>query len=185
MSIATNIDGSAGSTSQLFDLLTVVSNPTVYQEKIKALESAIAENKKYVDLIGPTSDILALREKTREETVKASDLLKNAKVEAKSIVSDAENKAANIIAAAQKKAADLEEQAQQVLDSAVEIKKEATKAVEQAKTAKAKSDTAITAATNKAQELEVAIAKAKQAEDEAKAVKAEILAKHSAFIASL
>ena len=49
--IGSSIDGS--SSNQLFDLLKVVANPEVYSEKVKSLEDAIAENKKYVELVAP------------------------------------------------------------------------------------------------------------------------------------
>ena len=58
MSIATDITGGggSGSASQLLDLL---ANPDAYKTKLQAMESATAEYKKYVEAIGPASEIVA------------------------------------------------------------------------------------------------------------------------------
>lgn len=66
MSISTNIDGSVGGANILDLLATVVSNPAVYEAKLKALQDAVAENKKYVELIGPASDIVRMQTEMRE-----------------------------------------------------------------------------------------------------------------------
>jgi hypothetical protein len=103
--IGSSIDGS--SSNQLFDLLKVVANPEVYSEKVKSLEDAIAENKKYVELVAPASEIIALREqlladkavmvqeleKVRSEAVQARE---EAKAQAKIVVADANASAAKI-----------------------------------------------------------------------------------------
>ena len=68
MSISTNIDGSTvGGANQLLDLLSLVSNPAVYEAKVKSLQNAIAENQKYVEAVAPVSEILDLREKIKAD----------------------------------------------------------------------------------------------------------------------
>ena len=185
MSIANNIDGSSGSTNQLFDLLTVVSNPAVYQTKLKALEDATAEHKKYVELVGPASDILTLKEKSQKDAQEAAGVLDSAKQQATGLISDAKVQASDIVALAKTEASKLKADAQDVMDAAKLVKTQADSAAAQAVQAQAKAELASAEANAKVKELDKAIADANATKEDAEAVKAEIVAKHKAFIESL
>ena len=126
MSISTNIDGSSGASNQLFDLLTVVSNPQAYQAKLKALGDATAENKKFVELVGPASDIVALKEKAKADADEAATALSEANSKAQTVVADAAKKAKDTISEAQKKA-------EEVTSAASNTRAEADKLLAQAK----------------------------------------------------
>jgi len=185
MSITNNIDGSSGSSSQLFDLLTVVSNPAVYQTKLKALEDATAEHKKYVELVGPASDILTLKAKAQKDAQEAAGVLDSAKQQATSLISDAKAQASDIVAVAKTEASKLKADAQDVMDAAKLVKTQADSAATQAVQAQAKADANLASAAEKAKLLDKAIADANATKEDAEAVKAEIVAKHKAFIESL
>ena len=160
MSISTNIDGSSGASSQLFDLLTVVSNPQAYQAKLKALEDATAESKKFVELVAPASEIIALKEKSKADAQEAADVLSEAKSKAQTVVADANRKAKDIVSEAQS-------EAEEAISGAAIVRAEADKLLTQAKAelaaaqkAKADAEQARASAESKAQELEQAIAEA-------------------------
>ena len=135
--ISTNIDGTSGATGQLFDLLTVVADPKAYQAKIKALEDATAENKKFVELVGPASDIVSLKEKALADTEAAKAALAEAKQKAGELVKAANEKAAGIVADAQAQGAALKQAAQAELDEAKAAKAEAKSAAKAATTRQA------------------------------------------------
>jgi cell division septum initiation protein DivIVA len=182
--ITTRIDGSSPS-NQLFDLLTVVSNPEVYQAKLKKLEDAIEENKKFVALVGPASDVLALKKKAQEDAAAAQEVLAEAKTKAQGIVADATSEAALIVSKAKAEAAD-------VLGAAKAKESEVAAALKDAKAAessafKAQTDAEVQSsrAQAKAAEFEVVLAKAKEAEQAAKDLRQSIIEKHQAFIVSL
>jgi len=185
MSITNNIDRSSGSSSQLFDLLTVVSNPAVYQTKLKALEDATAEHKKYVELVGPASDILALKEKSQKDAQEAANVLDSAKQQATGLISDAKAQASDIVAVAKTEASKLKTDAQDVMDAAKLVKTQADSAATQAVQVQAKVDANLASAAEKAKLLDKAIADANAAKEDAEALKAEIVAKQKAFIESL
>ena len=66
--IANNIDGSSGNSSQVLDLLALVAaDPKVYQSKLKELQDAADRNQKYVEAIGPASDIIILRQQAQAD----------------------------------------------------------------------------------------------------------------------
>jgi len=110
MSIARDITGAvSGGANQLFDLINLVSNPKVYEAKVKELQDLIAENQRYVEAVGPAADILALREQTSklnaeahskfEEANKfASDTERQAKAEADKVLEEARLAADKLIA---------------------------------------------------------------------------------------
>jgi len=81
MSIANSITGGSSS-NQLMDLLAVVANPEVYKAKLDALDAATAENKKYVEALGPASEIVALRDEAKVAVQAAKEALEQAKTNA-------------------------------------------------------------------------------------------------------
>ena len=93
--ISYNIDGS--SQNQLLDFLSVIANPDVYANKLKELQAATEENKKYVEAVAPVSDIVALRESLYRQNADAADVLDAAKSQAAQIVNDAQTSAASIV----------------------------------------------------------------------------------------
>jgi colicin import membrane protein len=106
--ISTDITGGAGGdASQVFSLLAVVANPAVYGEKLKALVTATEENKKYIALVAPASEILDLREQAEKDRKAAAVELDSAKQVAAQTKADAKTDAAAEIAAAKKEAARL------------------------------------------------------------------------------
>jgi hypothetical protein len=184
MSIATNITGGASS-NQLMDLLAVVANPDVYKAKLDALDAATAENKKYIELAAPASEILAMREQIKAKNAEADAELADAKERAANAVKEAKEKADSLVSTAQAKAdillaAAAENKAYR--DSVLAQAKAELAAAQQAK------DDALKAqaiAEAKASELTQALEAAEAAKAEAEAVKADILAKHQAFVQGL
>ena len=182
--ISNSIDGTSG--NQVLDLLSIISgNPEIYASKLKALQDAKAEHKKFVEAVGPAGDIIGLktqaaadRDAAKQELDSAKEnaqaLVAQAKVDAQSIIDESNSKATTTIheAEAQKTGADfLMAQAQQA--SAVATK------------AQAKADGDAAAAQAKSKSLDQAIADAEAAKKDAEDTKASILAKHKAFIESL
>ena len=184
MSISNSITG-GNSSDQLMDLLTVMANPEVYKTKLDVLYAATAENKKYVEAIGPASEIVALRDEAKTAAQTAKEFLEQAKTEAAQIVSNANIEANGIGAAAQSKAESL-------IASAAASKKEADLVALQSKTALAEAkklaaaaETAKAIADQKAAEWTNAVAAANAAKADAEATRASIIAKQEAFIKGL
>jgi cell division septum initiation protein DivIVA len=184
--IANNIDGSSGGSSQILELLSLVAaDPKVYQSKLKALEDATAEHKKYVELVGPASDILTIKAKVKADLDEAAKALADAKTEAKSIVSDAKEKAKGLIDTAQDSANTLVEDAKSIKSQADADLLVAKQAQSKADRAQSKADSNSASAAEKSKLLDKAIADTNAAKEDAEAVKAEIIAKHKAFLESL
>lgn len=183
--ISTNIDGTVGGANQLLDLLAVVSNPSVYEAKLKALQDAIDENKKFVEALAPASEIVALRDASRVVLENAKAEAKEIKAKADAAAKKAQEKADAVLVGAAEKAAEIKDAADADRVQAAAIKADADKA-------QAAADQATTKATRLAAQSEKAKADAKKAKDDADAIKAEYAAlkqelidKHKAFIASL
>jgi hypothetical protein len=184
--IATNIDGSAAnSSSQLLDLLTLVANPDAYTQKVKDLEDLIAKNQAVLDLVGPASDILTLREEVRAEKVAAKQAVAEAKKKAAGIIADAEASAAEVAAVARTVADGLliETEALNIAAKAnaaatFTAEKSAKAAATESRNLSAKLKDQIADAASEKERASAAVADAEQ-------VKQDILAKHKAFIESL
>jgi cell division septum initiation protein DivIVA len=186
MSISTNIDGSiGGGANQLLDLLSLVSNPAVYEAKVKSLQATIAENQKYVEAVAPVSEILDLREKVKADKAASVTALAEAKVKADGIVKTAQDKADGIIADANAKATQLTSEAQAVADDAKWAQAEARKGANDVKKAKAEYDALSASLSGQQAQLAKAQADADAAKKEAEDLKADLIAKHTAFIKSL
>jgi hypothetical protein len=134
--ISTDITGNAGGdASQVFSLLAVVANPTVYGEKLKALVTATEESKKYIALVAPASEILALREQIEQDRKVAAAELGAAKQAAEQTKAEAKAGAAAEIAAAKKEAAKLVAIAKQKNADAEAAAANASKAAEEVNSA--------------------------------------------------
>jgi cell division septum initiation protein DivIVA len=183
MSISNNIDGSSsGGANQLLDL---VSNPAVYEAKVKSLQNAIDLNQKYVEAVAPVSEILDLREKIKADKANSANALTEAKQQANTIVEDAKAKANAIIADANDKATQITSEANEASKQIKASLSEAKAAKADAKSAKDASD-ALTVSLQ--QQLAIADKTTKDAEkarQAAEALKADILEKHTAFIKGL
>jgi len=183
--IANNIDGSSSSGS-LVDLLALIAgDPKEYQNKLKEMQDVANKNQKYVEAVGPASDILTLRKKAKADTDEAAKILSDAKTEAKSIFSDAQEKAKSLIDTAQDSANTLIENAKSVKSQADAELSAAKQAQAKADNAQSKADAALISATEKSKSLEKAIADAKAVKEDAEATKTDIITKHQNFIQSL
>jgi len=177
--------GGTGDSSQLLDLLTVVANPGVYKSKIDALDKATEENKKYIALVGPANEILAMREKIAQDVAASQAALEKAQQDAIAAVADAKTEAKDITKKAQEKAAALNAKAQAAADEAQAKLTQAEQVLADAQKQQAAADKQEKAQTSKMQALEKAKAELDAANAEVAEIKADLLAKHQAFIASL
>jgi hypothetical protein len=185
MAISNNIDGSVGSSNQLLDLLSVVSNPKVYEAKIQDLQDATDAYNKAIALAGPADEIVDLRAKAKADRdaakaelsdakAKASKALADANAQANNVILDATNKANDIVNAAKNKQADTDKLQADVVASQNEVQKLQDAANKLNATAQKKLDDAASL-----------LSKAKDAQQQADADKASVIAKHKAFIESL
>jgi spore maturation protein CgeB len=184
MSIATSITG-GGASNQLMDLLAVVANPDVYKAKIDALDAATAENKKYVELAAPASEILVMREQIKAKNAEADAELADAKDRAANAVKEAKEKAASLVSAAQAKADALVAAATENKAATDALMAQAKAELAAAQKATADAVKAQASAQAKEQVLSKALEDAAAAQAEAEATKADILAKHQAFVEGL
>jgi chromosome segregation ATPase len=186
MAISYSIDGTSDSSvNQIFDLLAVMADPKAYNEKLQALQTAVAENKKYVDLVGPANDIMMLREKADTELAEARDQAKQMREEADGVLAEAKTEAKAIVAEASKKASEskaaakkLEEDAKRKNDD-LDVKISNLAAQQAALDADKKSVEKM---------AEMALAERQEAIKQQEAAKAErdaVIAKHKALIESL
>jgi chromosome segregation ATPase len=185
MSISNNIDGSGVSSNQLLDLVSVVSNPAVYQAKIKDLQEATDNYNKAIALAGPADEIIALREKARldrnaaaaelvDTKAKTSKDIADANAQANNIILDATDKAKDILKAAKKKQVQIDQLQIEVIASQNEIKNLQDAA-----------DNLNALAQKKLDDAANLLSKAKDAQKQADADKANLIAKHKAFIERL
>jgi chromosome segregation ATPase len=184
--IVTNIDGSIGGGTQILDLLSLVAaDPKVYQSKLKELQDAADRHQKYVEAVGPVSDIIILRKQAKIDTESAAQELKEASVKAETIVKEAQAKADEIIAQAQADLVAAKNEAAEVTSKASILMSQAQQAQTAVDQAEKEAKTATATAQTKSKQLDVAIVTAQAAEEAAEAVKAGIVAKHKAFLESL
>jgi hypothetical protein len=180
--IASSIDGS----NSTLDLLsTLLADPTVYADKLKALTEATAENKKYVELVGPASEILATRAQAELDRAVAAQAVADAKAQAASIVSDAQAEATAILADAQGKADTLVAQAKAQKDESSAVLAQSKASLTDVKRAESEAKAATVAAKAQADSLAAAQAVTEALQTEVANTKAALLAKTQAFIEGL
>jgi len=180
--IASSIDGS----NATFELLsTLLADPTAYADKLKALTEATAENKKYVELVGPASEILATRAQADADRAAAAQAVADARIEASSILGGAQADAAGILADAQGQADTLIAQAKAQKDESDAILSQAKISLADVKRAEADAQTATAAANAQAQSLAMVQAATEALQAEVADIKAALLAKTKAFIEGL
>lgn len=183
--ISTNIDGSAGGTNQLFDLLALVSNPDAYKAKLDQLQKTIDENKKFIALVGPASDVLALRDVLAANTSESKAALAEAKAKAVLIKDDADTQARDIVQKANELANQLIADAKAAKESSIAEALETTNALKAAKATQIAADKLKASEESKLIELNTALKEVAQAQIDVDTLKASIVAAHQAFIASL
>ena len=184
--IATNIDGSStNSTSQLFDLLAVVSKPDVYAAKLQALQDAVDKNQALINLIGPATEIATIRVQVDADKKAASQALSDAKINASKVVADAQAKAAAVTQKANDASEALISETSAINAQAKADQAELKKAIAAAKKAQSASDAAAAEAVAKSAALDAAIQAANDTKASYEALKAEVIAKQQKFIASL
>ena len=184
MSISTSITGSSSS-NPLIDLLALVSNPEAYKAKVDALDAATAENKKYVEAIGPASEIIALRDKAAELKQEAEAMVAKATVDSTTIVDEARAQATEIVLTAQTKAKDVTTKAKAAEEKAATYTSAAQTLMSEALAAQDKANTALAAAEGLNAAAEQAKADAEAAQKLAETTRSQIIAKHQAFIEGL
>lgn len=187
MSISTNIDGSVGNgeANQVFNLLAVVANPDVYAEKIKTLLATIEENKKFLALVGPAGEILDIREKVAKDKAQSEAELAEARAKAAKIQSDAEALQRKLITEARAEADRILAEVNAVKNAAEKSKQESS-AKEKFLNGREQTLNSFAASlTSKETSLEIALAQARQAAEEAAKAKEVIVKKHKAFLESL
>jgi hypothetical protein len=177
--------GGSGGSNQLIDLLTVVANPSAYKEKIDALDKATEENKKFIALVAPANEIIALREKIAQDAAASQTALDKAQQDAVAVVADAKAEAKKITKAAQEKADTLIATAQATVDEAKTKLAQAALAASNAQSQQEAVDKQAQEYFSKMQALDAEQAKLEIATAEAVKLKATLLAKHQAFIESL
>jgi cell division septum initiation protein DivIVA len=185
MSISNNIDGSVGGANQLLDLLALVSNPAVYEAKVQSLQAAIAENKKYVEAVAPVSEILDLRDKVTADKAASAAALAEAKSTAKDLVSKAQAQAADIISSATTQATQLTMDAQAAKDAALLAQNDAVKATAEVRKAKVNYDKLSGTLQAQLDSVAKAQADADATRQSYEDLKADLVAKHTAFIQGL
>lgn len=181
--IANNIDGTA--TNPLMNLIDLVSNPDEYKKRVKALQDATAENLKAVELVGKAAKITELLASAEADRKLAAEELSQAKDKASDLVKDAKAKANKVLTDADVKIKGMYEDALKAKADADAAKADAEKAkvlAEAEKAALAKDRSSLDGLIQAASDREQAAAKAF---DEYAKAKADVLAKHQAFISGL
>jgi cell division septum initiation protein DivIVA len=181
--ISYNIDGS--SQNQLLDFLSVIANPDVYANKLKELQAATEENKKYVEAVAPVSDIIALRESLYRQNAAATEALDAANAQANQIVNDAQLSATKIVADAQDQAQTIIAQATAVKEGADALSAQVTAAFADAKKAEKEAKAATSLAKTQSDNAAAAQMAAEALQTEINDIKAALLAKTKAFVEGL
>ena len=184
--ISTDITGGVGGdASQVFNLLAVVANPDAYGAKLKALVEATEENKKFVALVAPASDILKIREEIEGDKALAKQELKDAKRDADKAKADAKAAAKVTTDKADKILADAQEQATKLLAEAQKELNDAKSSNAALKAQIAAASAAEKAALARADELAKMQADAKAERDAVIAERKALAAKVEAFAKGL
>jgi len=183
--ISHSIDGSTGSSGQLLDLLTLVANPDSYKAKIQALEQATAENKKYVEAVGPVAEILQMRDAILAEKAESAKALALANEQAVQIIASARKEADSLLLNTKTQAESTLAEANAVRDNANSANSAALQALKEIEKAQKKADDLAAKGMAQIDEAEAEKAAVAQERVQVAELKASILAKHQAFIQSL
>jgi methionyl-tRNA synthetase len=185
MAISNNIDGSTGSSNELLNLLAVVANPKVYESKIKDLQDATDAYNTAIALAGPANEILDLKEKAKADREAAKAELADAKDKSSKIFDDAKTQAYNTILESTTKANEILNAAKNKQVETDHLQASVVAAQADIQKLQAAADKANATAQKKLDDAIDLLAKAKEAQKQADADKANLIAKHKAFIESL
>ena len=183
--ISTNIDGSIPGSNTLTDLLALIADPKAYASKLAELEKATAENKKYVALIGPASEIDKLRSEAALDRENAAAATAFAKSFAATTMDEAKAEAATIIAKAKDKAADIIADTKAANAEAKKLKVSLAEAIENANALMVNAEVKISEAEAKERAANLMAEDLAKAEAALAAEKDAIAARHKQFIESL
>ncbi len=183
--ISHNIDGTNSNANQLFDLLTVVANPQAYQERLTALEDAQEKAQKLIDLVGPADEIMAMLEQTRLDAIKSKQAIADAQTKADKIIADAKDQANEIAAKAQANYDAMKVNADNLMADAQAQVALAQATIDDAKKRQSQAVNDSKEAQKQIAEYQKLAKDAAQAKTDADDLKADLLAKHQAFIKSL
>lgn len=185
--IATDITGTTAgdSASQVFNLLAVVTNPDGYAEKIKTLTQAIEDNKRYVELVGPASEVLKIREDIKVEKDRVQEELSETRKASKQALAEAKAKAKTIEDDAQAVLEQAKQQAAQLQAELADQLKEAKVATAELKKKVAKAEAAEQEARTREQSLSKALSDLEAEKVALGALRAALTAKVQAFIEDL
>jgi len=184
--ISTDITGnSGGDASQVFNLLAVVANPDMYAKKLTEMVNATEENKKFVALAGPASDILQLRDDAKKDREEAHKELQKAKIDAAGIKDAANLAGTQLIAKAESDATQLRQEAEGLKDAQAALMQEAVQ-LKADLAAAVKAANARERLANAATDEQVKAAELLKAEQQSyKDQKAKLVALTNAYIAEL
>ena len=185
MSISNNIDGSTGGSGQLLDFLSLVTNPKIYEAKIKTLQEVTATHQKFVELVAPATEIMDLREKLKADKAAATETLSEARNKANVLVKNAQDTADSILAEAKAKADALIDEAKKASDDAKAAQSEARKTANDVKKAQVDFETASVELKSQQAQLAKTQAAAEAVKEDADAMRAYLIEKHTDFIKSL
>ena len=183
--ISTNIDGSVPGSNTLADLLALIADPKAYASKLAELEKATAENKKYVELIGPASEIDKLRSDAALDRENAAAAMATAEKAAKTIVDEAKADAAGAIALAKTLAADIIADSKATNGEAKKLRLTLADAIANANARKVEADAKLAEAETKVAEVDAKAEALAKAQADLAAEKEAIAARHKQFIESL
>lgn len=185
--IGTDITGATK--DNLSDLLNIVADPKAYSEKMQALQNAIAENKKYVELVAPASDIIKLRNDTRNLVAQvqsqADETKAAAEAEANKIVAEAKAKSEEIVSSATSEAERIKASVSGMESNAQEFLADAKRQLDAAAKSQERLDTEIKRYQSLISHAEAEKKAIEQEKEKYQSMVAEISAKHQAFIESL
>jgi cell division septum initiation protein DivIVA len=183
--ISTNIDGSSGGSNQMFDLLSLLSNPDSYKTRLEALQKAIAENGKLIALAGPAQEIIAIRDNLLLDREDMKVTLSDAKTQAALMKKTAADNAEAVVAEANEASANIIAEAKAIKATAVAEAAETNQVLKAAKSTQANADSLKLAGEARLVELNKELSGAEKTRLEVEDLKASIISKHQDFIASL
>ena len=107
-----------GRSDPFLDMVKLMADPAELQKRMEAFRAAEERANSTIALVGPATEILAMRKQIEQDVAEAKSVLNVAREEAKLVVSQAEAKAAEIVKAAVSESQTAKAAAQATLDEA-------------------------------------------------------------------
>lgn len=184
--ISTNIDGSPqGGSGNLMELLSTVASDTGFAAKMKELKDATDRHQQLIDLVGPASEVLQIRDKLKADQDTADQLVAEKMAQAEKIIADAEAKANETLDVATDDADKIYQMAKAQQTAAEALSEQLSRAKADAESSKAFYDTAAAASIAESMKLREATGAMEASRLAFESKKQEILDKHKQFIESL